>query len=430
MEKSKMTFFQVGVLIFFSVAIVGGIIALALSKSSDKVSSKNKINVSIWGSLEENIINTLISAAGYSNDSIDNKYIVSYKYIPPKEFNGQLLEALAGGYAPDIIVLTDTNVYYHTNRVNVLPYKYYSERMFKDSFIEGAEVFLSGGGIIAFPFYLDPLVMYWNRDIFNNASIAYPPRYWDEFIPLAERLSVKSGINIEKSAFALGGYSNVANAREILAAMMMQAGSPIVRDNFVDIKNVDSAVYFYTEFANPSKVTYTWNRSLPNSKEFFISDKLAVYFGFASEAADIRLKNPNLNFDISMFPQLREGKNRVTFGKFAGLAVLKQSKNISAAFDVVFNLVGRNSISSLSRYTGLPPVRRDLLSARPTDALGSVLFDSAFWSRTFVDPNYSSTNSLMAEMVDSIVSGKSNVRDAIDSFSSHFYNLLQQYGTQ
>jgi hypothetical protein len=131
-----------------------------------------------------------------------------------------------------------------------------------------------------------------------------------------------------------------------------------------------------------------------------------------------------------MFPQLREGKNRVTFGKFAGLAVLKQSKNISAAFDVVFNLVGRNSISSLSRYTGLPPVRRDLLSARPTDALGSVLFDSAFWSRTFVDPNYSSTNSLMAEMVDSIVSGKSNVRDAIDSFSSRFYNLLRQYGTQ
>lgn len=415
-----------GVLIFFTVSVIVGLLVLALSKGGDSVSSKDRVNLSVWGSASESAFQALISASGYSGDSVDSKLNVSYKYIPEKDFNGALLEALAGGYGPDIILMTDTNMALHAKRTNILSHQYYSERLYKDSFIEGAEMFLSPEGVVAFPFSVDPLVMYWNRDMFNNAGVATPPKYWDEFSSssLVDRLSVKSSQSIEKSAFSLGGFSNIENAKEIISAMMMQAGAPIVRNSVVALQNAESPVYFYTEFANPSRTTYTWNRSLPNSKQMFISDRLAVYFGFASEAGDIKAKNPNLNFDMASFPQLRDGKNRTTFGRFSALAVLKQSKNTPSAFEAVFKMTGAQPVLAWTQATGLPPVRRDLLSSRPSDALGAVLFDSAFWARAFADPDHNQTKNLFGEMIDSIVSGRSTVGNAVGQFSSRLYNII------
>lgn len=41
--------------------------------------------------------------------------------------------------------------------------------------------------IIAFPLTIDPLVMYWNRDILSNAGIVKPPAYWDEIYSIVKK---------------------------------------------------------------------------------------------------------------------------------------------------------------------------------------------------------------------------------------------------
>ena len=60
----------------------------------------------------------------------------------------------------------------------------------------------------------------------------------------------------------------------------------------------ESVLRFYTQFADPAKETYSWNKTFQNDKNAFISGKLAFYFGYASEYKDIQQKNPNLRFDI------------------------------------------------------------------------------------------------------------------------------------
>ena len=85
----------------------------------------------------------------------------------------------------------------------------------------------------------------------------------------------------------------------------------------------------------------------------FAAGDLAFYFGFASEISKIRDKNPNLNFDVTFFPQPKGASVAVTFGRMQGLAVLKSSQNSGAAFQVISAMTGSGPIGRLSKFTGL-----------------------------------------------------------------------------
>jgi len=89
---------------------------------------------------------------------------------------------------------------------------------------------------------------------------------------------------------------------------------------------------FYTEFSKSNKDSYTWNRSLPPSRSMFEAGDLALYFGYASEYKAIKLKNPHLNFDVAMMPQVGPTATKLTFGRMYGVGVVSASKNQAGAF--------------------------------------------------------------------------------------------------
>ena len=257
----------------------------------------------------------------YRGSSLKTNKLIKITYIKKDSstFNNDFIEALAEGVGPDIVLLRDDYIYKNRNKLFTIPYKNYTERSFRDTFIEGGEVFLNADGAIALPFMVDPLVMYWNRDLFSNNAVSSPPQYWDQIYSLIEKTTRRdTSANILKSTIALGEWSNITNAKEILTMLLLQAGTPITSRNGQEVISVlnskfdypvipsQSAVNFYTQFSNPTSPSYTWNRSLPSSFNLFLSGNLATYLGFASEIFSIQQKNSNLNFDVTYIPQIRD----------------------------------------------------------------------------------------------------------------------------
>src|SRR3989338_8196202 len=321
----KITPFQAIVLVIFGAALVAGIIILATTQSGGK---KNNLPVVIWGTISDDHFRNAVEDITEGNSG----YKITYIEKRSENFDQELVEALASGVGPDAILFPHDLIMRHRDKILFLPYSSLPARTFKDTFIQEGELYLDSGGIIALPFSLDPLVMYWNRDLLIKGGYALPPKSWDEFITMVPKLTVKDiNLNILKSGVALGEFRNIANAKEIIAAFLMQTGNPIT---VYGEKGFDSRLYpatlgsigainFYTDFANPVKPDYSWNRALPNSLNMFVSGDLAFYFGFASEISMIRDKNPNLNFDVTFFPQPKGASVPVTFGRMYGLAVLK-----------------------------------------------------------------------------------------------------------
>lgn len=415
----------------FGVFIIVGVAVFSTYRGS----SQDAVTVTVWGTIPQSTFSSII---GQTTLHQSKEYTVNYVEKSEANFDRDFVEALASGVGPDLFMLRSDKILTHRNKIFPIPYNIFTQRQFRDSFIEGTEIYMTPEGILAMPVYADPLVMYWNRSIFNQALLTQPPVYWDEFYRLAQTISIKDGsLNILRSAVALGEYSNIVNAKSIFLNLAMQAGTPVVAwdgNNLRVIFNLtfnkpiapaELAVNFYTEFSNPSRSTYSWNRSLPNSTNYFLGGDLAIYFGFASEISNLQVRNPNLNFDVASVPTSREGGENIVYSKFNGFAITNASRNKNAAFVVASILSGRDSASAIANGLRLPPVRRDLLSVRQTDAYQVVFYNSAIKARSWLDPNPDATNSIFREMIESITSGRVRTGEAINRANNEIYNLLK-----
>ncbi|MEK7116859.1 MAG: extracellular solute-binding protein [Patescibacteria group bacterium] len=425
-----MTKFQIILMGVFGVFLIGGVIIFSAYRGN----TKNAVNVVVWGTIPQISFSNIIQSTPLYQSK---EYNVQYVEKSEDNFDANFIESLASGDGPDIFMLPSEKILKHRNKVFPIPYNVFTERQFKDSFIEGAEIYMAPEGVLALPVSVDPLVMYWNLSLFTEAKITQPPKYWDEFYNLANVISKKDGaLNISKSAVAFGEFTNISHAKEIILNLAMQAGTPVTIWSGGKVQSVfgdsfskptmpaEAAVNFYTEFSNPAKPSYSWNRSLSNSTSYFLSGDLALYFGFASEIANLQLKNPNLNFDVANMPVSREGGINVSFAKFNAFAITKSSKNPNAAFGVISILAGADGAKSFSKVLRLPPPRRDLLNQKPANAYESVFYDSAIRAKGWLDPSPDETNAIFKNMIESITSGRARTGGAVNQASRELADLL------
>jgi len=423
-----------GVFIFFTIA---GVALFAIGGfGRDKEGDAGPATAVMWGTMDADIVNELISRLNFQNK--EPILAVTYREIRPEEFDTTLVEALAVDEGPDIILMPEAGFVRHADKLFALPYESFSERAFKDTFLEASEILLATDGVRAFPFTVDPYVLYWNRTLFNNAGIARPPATWEEALPMVVRITERDEAhNISLSAIALGEFRNITHAQEILMALIMQAGSPIVSGT-VDAPQAvlaerfglpgvpaEAALRFYTEFANPSQALYSWNRALPASKDQFLAGKLGMYIGPASDLFALREANPNLNFDVAPLPQSATGGVKRTFSHITMLGVLKRSKNVNEAFRVVGILTTATSLKELESLTGLPPVRRDLLSAPQTDAFRGVFYGGALSAKSLLNPDSATMAALFKRMVEDVTSGRESISRAVSAAQRELDTLLR-----
>lgn len=439
--------FQTILLAFFGVMAVVGLVAFSKSpaKKSDSAIADAQGNVEIWGQFQSST--GLAKMLNDFNNQYKDNFTISYQYHDPKTFDREIVEALASGKGPDVLLLPDDLILRHSDKIDMIPYVSVPPGVFSANYIQAAEIYMRDGGLVALPFAIDPIVMYWNRDIFTNASITQPPQFWDEFPTLTPRLTKRNlkTTDITQSAIAFGEYENVDHAKDILAMLFLQVGNPLVKiiqggkpvatvvdtsdgSRFIPDQDVMFALRFFMDFSNPVKNIFTWNRAKSDSQNEFINGNLAIHLDFASAYNLIAKKNPHLNFAVAQVPQPRGTKAEVTFARVHGLAVLKSSRNKKTAFIAVQRLlVDQNSAKDFASAYDLPPVRRDLLANKPSDAALAVFYDAAIRSRTWLDPKPEATDKAFKDMVESISSGREDVSTAVTQLHTELTSALAPY---
>lgn len=430
MKKNNFQIVLVSVFVFF---IILGVVVFSSYKA--KQGANATVEVTIWGTVDSTSFDSFISKL-----KIDLNKEVKAKYIEKDAatLDSDLVEAIASGSGPDAVILPQDLIVRYSDKVYMIPFTSLSQRSYLDTFIQEGELYLTSDGMLALPFFVDPLVMYWNRDIFSSASIANPPTKWSEFPLIAEKISKSdSNANIIQSAVALGGFRNIDNAKALISAMIMQAGSPIVKadggklKSFLSTKSAidlevpaQSALRFYTDYSNPRKTVYSWNNALPSAKSMFLSGDLATYFGKASEIDDIRSKNPNLNFDVAMLPQTVDAQNKITFGEMQGFAILKSSPNIASAFMAISTLIGADTVPVFLQFNNYAPARRDVIASGSADPVKAVFYNSALISKGWLDPNSKKTDTVFQNMIDNITTGAMKLDGAVQKASQELDYLL------
>ncbi|MBY0328727.1 extracellular solute-binding protein [Patescibacteria group bacterium] len=421
--------FQTIIIGTFLTAFIVAVIAFSgiLGGSSGaSTSSVPEGEVIIWGVLPSETMQAYVTdfnSNGYG-------YTIQYEEHSPETFYQDLIMALANNGSPDVVMYSSEIFSQFKDKLYTIPYQAYTERTFRDTNVDGAQVFLTKDGVLGLPIVVDPMVVYYNKDILAAQNFVVPPRNWNTLARSVPLLTKRTAQNtLAQSAVALGEVDNVMHFRDILSTLFLQTGSSIVGIDPVTgvalstLTNGGSldggtlptadALTFYTGFANPTSGSYSWNRTLPNSLQQFLSGKTAFYIGRASELFGIQDQNPNLNFDVMEMFQPENATRSITYGSFVAVGVMKAAPNFTAAYAAVSTMASAEGVDALSKRFSLPPVRRDLLLVAQQNPYLSVFFKAALSAFTWPDPNIATTNRLFRAMIQDVNSGKSNAQTAI-----------------
>lgn len=384
--------------------------------------------VNVWGTLPQNVFSQLIPTITEKQKNIG----LVYTEVPAESLKNSLTEAIANDTAPDMLLADTATLYSVRNLLEKIPYTSYPENGFRQTFASVTHILLEPDGIFGIPVGIDPVVLYYNREILANAGYALPPQTWDQAFEMAPYIiNVEKGQLIRQAILPFGQYKNVSNALASISSLLVQARVPIVyldptlNTKMVDLKNSSlgiadagqNAIQFFVQFSDPKSQFYTWNRSMLDSVKEFTQGRLALMPNYASIAQDLRNRNPNLNFAIAPIPQLSQDY-QATYANIYAASILKKAPNLPASYVVLFEMVGQDFQKGFAQSFLIAPAQNELLMQPPETTYLPTVYKSALIARTWYNDNTTLVNSVFSQMVDSIISGRQSLNEAISEAES------------
>jgi len=428
--------FEIALIGIFAVAAIVGIFFISNYDGGDSPEAElYGDSVLIWGTLDQNTMNNFISDLSVTNKALE---VVKYVQIDARYFDTKFVDAIAEGRSPDLVILPHTQLVTYRSKLQPISLEVLSERTFRDTYIDGTEIFMRNDGTYGIPFAVDPLVMYWNKDIFSSSGLASPPKTWEALINQTIPTIVRKDddLAITQSAIAFGEYANIEHAKDIIAMLLMQAGSSVVEEHGdaysvtlnQNIENGlssgEAAFTFYTQFVNPNHELYSWNRSKRLDRTEFLSGSLALYFGKGSEGQRIERENTNLNYDIAPVPQDGVATIRRDYGDFYAFAIPRATHNMQGAYAIATLFGSLENAGQLSDVYNFAPVHRALFTGSVGDPTKDIIYQSALISHGWLDPSPKKSDDIFRTAVEEATSGKgrinSVVRDAVYGLESLF----------
>lgn len=393
--------------------------------------------VIIWGALPKEDMQKAFITIAQTNTALKD---VSYLQKDPTTLASELAAAIATGAAPDLILASQEELRALAKFITPIPFGTLSASTFTNSFVDGATVFAAQNGYYGIPFLIDPLVLFWNRSTFSSSGIAKPPATWEALTGLVPNMAILTPTRqITRGLIALGTYNNVHNARGILSSLFLQQGVPLSSYSANGMLSANlgvtassgsppgqSVLGFYTQFADPSKVSYTWNGSLPDSEQSFLVGDLALYLGYVSRARYLRSANPNLNFNVAPLPQPATARVKSAYGLIYALMIPRGAKNAAGAYQVAATLSNSTEQSIAAAATGLAPANVSVLATEPADPVSAVAYAGALYTKGWLSPAPADTDSVFSGMIGNVISGRLTLEAALVSAERSLSSLLQK----
>lgn len=428
--------FQIIVIVVFGLlAILGLYVFATFSGFGGNASAVG--SVTIWGTLPQSAFDTALSTLTRTDKSYTN---VKYIQKPAENFDAALANALASGAGPDLAVITQEQLLTEESKLSLTPFSSLPERTFLDSYPAIDELYLTQTGTYGIPLAIDPLVMYYNRSLLSSAGVSTPPSTWEAVTGLVPSI-VKQDANqrIQVAALPFGSYANVTNARAIMSLLFFQAGSPISTVAAQGMRSAlslgsesastgntgaEAALNFYTQFADPSRTVYTWSPSFTSSRNAFIAGSLGLYFGYASEEADIAASNPNLDFDMARVPQSAGASSRSTYGLAYAFVIPKIATNKAGAWSVAMALTAPGVLQTFATNLAMAPASRPILAIKPADRYASIYYPEALSARGWLSPLPVDTDRIFSAMIQNVISGRMAATNALQAADQSLNAIL------
>jgi multiple sugar transport system substrate-binding protein len=252
----------------------------------------------------------------------------------PDDYYTQLQTQIAGGTAPDLFWLDQNHMEWAYDGVllDISEYLANDERDVaspEDYFPGVWQTVAINDGIYGLPWIAQPVVLYYNKDIFDEMSMEYPTAgwTWDDFKAAAEALT-----NEEHYGFVLNGWPPIH-------MFIWSFGGEVISEDLqtspIDSPEAIAGAQFYADMIfNPACCPSEETIAEEGFGEMFKAGRVAMFMGGAADDLD---RVEGLNVGVSPVPQDVNGGN-TTFAWTAATVINAKTENPDLAYEALVQL--------------------------------------------------------------------------------------------
>lgn len=395
-------------------------------------SAQSTVVWSFWGDPGELPPNDAVIAAF---EEAHPDITIETQHAPWGSYFDRIQTQMAGGTAPDVMFLN--NIPSYASRGVLLPLNDLIESSGFD--ISGypeqlLRIFSYEGEIYGFPRDNDTTVLYYNKDLFDEAGVAYPTADWDwDALRAAAQSLTKQdargrtlqyGLALEKNKYPLWVYQNggqVVDDPVNATAFTMDSPEAIAAIQFVaDLINIDKSV--------PS---FDAMQQLGSTTELFSTGRVAMVMTNAARIPTF--SDASFAWDIAPLPSGPTGIHANTLGG-AGYTMSVSSADNEAAWEFLQFLSGPQG-QAIFAATGLavpalntPETEASFLSALPETINGQVFITETANGVLFpVFPGWREIEAtIVGPELDLVWSGELTAEEAINRMAPRVAEALAQ----
>ncbi len=445
LKNKKVIIFIVGVLAVFFIIIA---MVLLVKKGKDDTTGTNNNGTSndqslvYWGLWEPtSVMQPIIDEFEAANPGVTIQYSPSSFSTYESRIYARLQQTSnTGEPAPDVFRIHNTWLPKFQKYLSPLPSSIMSSSKYAELFYPTAVEDFTGkdGNIYAIPWEIDGLMVFYNKQILEQAGITSIPTDWDSFFELAQKLTVKdSSGKIKQSGLAMGTSKNIKHASEIISFLLLQEGVNIIDETKTTVTlntaKAERVFETYTNFALGD--TAVWSSTLRTDLEMFYAGTLAMMIAPSWRAFDIIEAAPNIEFDTAPLPQLKANSEEVYYSTYWGDAVNANSENATLAWKFVEFLSEKEqqlalySNSSKIRAFGEPYSLVELNSEMEGDSYVSAIAQMAPYMKSWQmgDESFvkASLNQAITDIIENEVDIESALKEAEDTINEQLAKTNQ-----
>lgn len=390
--------------------------------------------MSFWGSTQDQATYTKRAALvsqKYPNITVQANLIAS-------NYDQKIQTMIAGGKGPDIMELAET-VHGYSSKGQIIALDDLIKQNNVDLVARYGEkvagLYARNGHTYAMPDRGGAMTLYYNKDMFTQAGLAFPTKDWgwSDLLNACQKLTVRDGDKITRWGLAAGDWW------PWWVTFIYQNGGKLIDDSgkpAINSPEAIEAVQFYVDLVTKYKVSVSlkdyanFGQGIGPDQLFSQGKAAMTMTGFW--AIGTFSKVPGLNFDIA---PLFHGKQPATVLMANGLAISKDCKHPQEAFlaiDFLTSVEGQRPI--VESRTDAPANRELLNSPEFLDYTvnGHKINMQAYpesVARIYIPPMIPQWNemiTILTNEIDLILNGKEDVPTGMNKMQKKVTDLLQQ----
>lgn len=396
-------------------------------------SGKTTLKMAVWDKDKTAYLKPVIDAYKAKNSNVD----IELLDVSSAEYQDKLSVMLSGGSDDiDLISVKDTPGYsgmVNKNQLEPLD-SYISKDSIKlDAYSGTAEQLKIKDKIYALPFRSDFWVLYYNKDIFDKAGIAYPTNdmTWSQYEELAKKLASGEG-----AKRVYGTHDHTWRSTVQLPAVL-DGKNTIIQKDYSFLKPYYEMALRMQKDKTMMEYGTLKTGSIHYSGVFENNQTAMLPMGswfIGQLMADKEKGTANMNWGIVKYPHADGVKPGTTIGTITSLGINSASSKKDAAWDFLKFFTSAEGAEVISKTGTLPAIKSDnvikTITAQkgfPTDdASKQALETIKTYLEMPVNSKSASIETILNEEHDLIMTGSTSVDDGLKEMGKRVSEVLDK----